>query len=445
MEGTLRDVMDNTEADPRQVLFDQLDSQTLGPGWLLPVRKAAVARFADSGFPTTRDEDWRFTNVSPIRDLAFKPTYAAPDDESQVAELVQKSLLPQLDAVRLVFVDGAFMPALSSNSNGEAGVSVRSLKEAFQADPLLLQSHLTRYSQSDQNAFAALNTAYFAEGAVIHIEKNVSASRPVHLIFAKTGSDVGMTIHPRNLVVVESGASVTVVEEYLGREGSATLTNAVTEFVVGKNAYVEHVKVQDEARNSFHVAGLYAQLEQDSRFRSHSLALGAQISRNNLRTKLDGPGLECVLNGLYLTKGKQLADHHMVVEHAKPHCDSHEYFNGILDDQSRGVFHGRILVQQQAQKTDAKQTNKNLLLSDEATANTKPQLEIYADDVKCTHGATIGQMDEEAIFYLRARGVPHLVARRLLMHAFAGEIIERIECDPVRETLDAVVWQRLEE
>ena len=208
---------------------------------------------------------------------------------------------------------------------------------------------------------------------------------------------------------------------------------------------MEHIKIQDEAPESYHVAGIYAQLERSSRFRSHSLALGAKLSRNNIRTKLDGEGVECVLNGLYLTRGEQLADHHMIVEHAKPHCDSHEYFNGILDGASRGVFHGRILVRPDAQKTDAKQTNKNLLLSDDATANTKPQLEIYADDVKCTHGATIGQMDEEAIFYLRARGVPLLVARRMLMHAFAGEIIERIECEPIRERLDRVVWQRLEE
>jgi len=434
-----------TEGDPRQELFDQLDGKSLGPKWLVPVRKSAVARFADAGFPTQKDEDWRFTNVSAIKKLAFKPVYEAQEGTS-LSSFKDRSLVGELDAHRLVFVDGVFSKELSNLSDSQDGVVVMDLKQAFDHDPLYLQGHLTRYSQSDQNAFTALNTAYFADGAVIRIRKNIAAERMVHLVFLSSGREEGITMHPRNLVTVENGASATIVEEYLGLGGgSPTLTNAISEFVVGENAYVEHIKIQDESLNSYHVAGIYAQLERSCRFRSHSLALGSKLSRNNIRTKLDGEGVECVLNGLYITKQDQLADHHMIVDHAKPHCDSHEYFNGILDDQSRGVFHGRILVRQEAQKTDAKQTNKNLLLSDEATANTKPQLEIYADDVKCTHGATIGQMDNEAIFYLRARGVPLAVARRMLMHAFAGEIIDRIESEPIREKLDQVVWQRLEE
>ena len=434
-----------TKVDPRQELFDQLDGKSLGPKWLVPIRKSAVARFADAGFPTQKDEDWRFTNVSAIKELAFKPVYEAIEGTS-LSSIKDRSLLGELDARRLVFVDGVFSKDLSNLSTEEKGVSVMDLKQAFDHDPLHLQGHITRYSQSDQNAFTALNTAYFADGAVIRIKKNIAAEQTVHLVYLSSGREEGMTMHPRNLVTVENGASVTIVEEYLGLGGGApTLTNAISEFVVGENAYVEHIKIQDESTNSYHVAGIYAQLERSCRFRSHSLALGAKLSRNNIRTKLDGEGVECVLNGLYLTKGDQVADHHMIVEHAKPHCDSHEYFNGILDGQSRGVFHGRILVRQEAQKTDAKQTNKNLLLSDDATANTKPQLEIYADDVKCTHGATIGQMDEEAIFYLRARGVPLQVARQMLIHAFAGEIIDRIESELVREKLDRVVWQRLED
>ncbi|MCS1411266.1 MAG: FeS cluster assembly protein SufD [Verrucomicrobia subdivision 3 bacterium] len=434
----------SSDIDPRQSLFDQLDGRSLGPDWLLPIRKAAAARFADAGFPTVRDEDWRFTNIAPIRDLAFRPVYEAPAVEV-LSGVTEQSLLARLDGLQLVFVDGAFVPELSGDRVNGDGVYVSNLKQAFLDDPLYLQEHITRYSQTDQNAFTALNTAYFADGAVIRIGRNTAVERPLHLVFVASGSEEGQTANPRNLIAVESGASVTIAEEYFGLGESATFTNVVTEFVVGANARVEHVKVQDERRHSFHVAGIYAQLGRDCRFRSHSFALGAKLSRNNIRTKLDGEGLECVLNGLYLTKGEQLADHHMVVEHAKPHCESHEYFNGILDEQSRGVFHGRILVQPHAQKTDAKQTNKNLLLSDGATANTKPQLEIYADDVKCTHGATIGQMDEEAIFYLRARGVPLVVARRMLMHAFAGEIVERIEHDAIRERLDGVTWNRLEE
>jgi len=218
----------------------------------------------------------------------------------------------------------------------------------------------------------------------------------------------------------------------------------VTEIIAGDNAQVEYVKLQDEAPEAFHIATIAGEFGRTSRVHVHSFALGARLSRNNIRVKLAGEGLECILNGLYLTRDEQLADHHMIVEHAQPHCASHEYFNGILDDKSKGVFHGRIYVHPVAQKTDAKQTNKNLLLSDHATANTKPQLEIYADDVKCTHGATIGQLNAESIFYLRSRGMNEDTARHMLIHAFAGEIIERIQCPPAREIIDKLIWDRLE-
>ena len=224
----------------------------------------------------------------------------------------------------------------------------------------------------------------------------------------------------------------------------AYLTNAVTESIAGDNAHVEWVKLQDEAANAYHLATIHGQFGRASNVKVHSFALGARLSRTHIRAKLAGEGLECILNGLYLTRDEQLADHHMVVEHAEPHCASHEYFNGILDDKSKGVFHGRIYVHQSAQKTDAKQTNKNLLLSDDATVDTKPQLEIYADDVKCTHGATVGQLNTEAIFYLRSRGMGVETARQMLIHAFAGEIIERVRCEPAREELDKIVWARLE-
>src|SRR5439155_17183857 len=237
---------------------------------------------------------------------------------------------------------------------------------------------------------------------------------------------------------------LTFVEFYVGTVDAPYFTNAVTELIAGEDAVVEHVKFQDESREAFHIATVHGQFGRRSRVSSHSFALGARLSRNNIYANLAGEGLECILNGLYLTKEEQLADHHMIVEHARPQCASHEYFNGILDDKSRGVFHGRILVRPIAQKTDAKQTNKNILLSDEATADTKPQLEIYADDVKCTHGATVGQLDEDAVYYLRSRGIGLDMARQMLIHAFAGEIINRVICVPVREELDRLVWERLE-
>jgi Fe-S cluster assembly protein SufD len=256
--------------------------------------------------------------------------------------------------------------------------------------------------------------------------------------------DSGATTNPRTLVIAGRNSRATVIESFAGTIDAPYFTNAVTELALDDGAVVEHCKVQDESLSAFHIAAIHAHMGRGANLVSHSFASGARLSRNNIRTSLAGEGVECVLNGLYLTKGDQLADHHMVVEHAQPHCASHEYFNGILDGRSRGVFHGRILVRQAAQKTDAKQTNKNLLLSENATVDTKPQLEIYADDVKCTHGATIGQLNDESIFYLRARGIGAETARRMLIHAFAGEIIERIRCRPLREELDRVVWDRLE-
>ena len=235
-----------------------------------------------------------------------------------------------------------------------------------------------------------------------------------------------------------------MLESYVSTTDAGYFTNAVTELVLGDSAIVEHCKFQDESLSAFHIAAFHAHLGRSCNLISHSIATGSRLSRNNIRTALAGEGVECVLNGLYLTRGDQLADHHMIVEHAQPHCNSHEYYNGILDGRSKGVFHGRILVRQPAQKTDAKQTNKNLLLSEDATVDTKPQVEIYADDVKCTHGATIGQLNEESIFYLRARGIGAETARRMLIHAFAGEIIERVRHAPAREELDKLVWERLE-
>ena len=289
-----------------------------------------------------------------------------------------------------------------------------------------------------------MNQAFFLDGAFVHVPEGVDVKTPIQFVYICSAKEAGATVQPRNLIVAGANSRVTIVESYLATTNTAYFTNAVTEIFADDHAFVEHLKFQDEALNAFHIAAIHGEFGRASNVNIHSFALGAKLSRNNIRTKLAGEGLECILNGLYLTRGEQLADHHMVVEHAQPHCASHEYFNGILDDKSKGVFHGRILVQQIAQKTDAKQTNKNLLLSDDATADTKPQLEIYADDVKCTHGATIGQLNDESIFYLRTRGIGTDMARQMLIHAFAGEIIERVKCEPAREELDKVIWDRLE-
>ncbi len=422
--------------------FQHFESATQQPSWLLPLRKAGMTRFAELGFPTLQDEDWRFTNVAPIAKLPFKPMFEAAADATESA--LKDYAFANLAGPRLVFVNGHFNAGLSSVRDLPAGVKIASLASALVSDTVLIEKQLNHCARMDDTAFAVLNQAFFLDGGFIHVPAGKVIAEPIQLIFISTAKHNGDTTHPRNLIIAGANSKVTVIESYLSTGGAAYFTNAVTEIIAGDNTALEHVKFQDEAAAAFHIATIAGELGRASNVNIHSFALGAKLSRNNIRTKLAGEGLECILNGLYLTRGEQLADHHMIVEHAQPHCASHEYFNGILDDKSRGVFHGRIYVHPIAQKTDAKQTNKNLLLSDDATADTKPQLEIYADDVKCTHGATIGQLNDESIFYLRSRGIPENTARRMLIHAFAGEIIERVQCEPVREQLDKIVWDRLE-
>jgi Fe-S cluster assembly protein SufD len=369
--------------------------------------------------------------------------------ELPTAELPEKSLqtfaFAGLPGSRLVFVNGHHAPALSRVLPQKGGVQIGSLAAALAAGSAVAEQHLARHASAEHNAFTALNTAFFQDGAFIHVPPGQAVEEPVQLVFVTTAREAGATTQPRNLIVADRLSRLTVLESQVSLVEAPYFTNAVTELLAGEGAVVEHCKYQDESLSAFHVAAIHLHLGRSANVIWHSIANGAKLSRNNITTVLAGEGIECVLNGLYLTRQDQLADHHMVVEHARPHCNSHEYFNGILDDRSRGVFHGRILVRPVAQKTDAKQTNKNLLLSDAATIDTKPQLEIYADDVRCTHGATVGQLNEESIFYLRARGIGLETARRMLIHAFAGEIIERIRCEPMREELDQIIWERLEQ
>jgi Fe-S cluster assembly protein SufD len=390
----------------------------------LPTRGEGGARFAELGFPTTRDEDWRFTSVAPIAELEF--TAAKADATASLDGCV----FSEIDGPQLVFVNGHFSSELSSVGELPAGMEIGNLAAAA-CEPC-----------EAGDAFGALNAASFTDGAWVRVADGVCFESPIRVYFLSTGGD-GSTANIRNHITLGANSKATILESWTGAD-AAYFNNVITELSVGHNAQLEHLKFQDESTAAFHVAGLHAVMGRDCRVAHHSIALGGRIARNNIRARLDGTGIEAVLNGLYLPRGKQLIDHHMVVDHLQPHCDSHEYFNGILDDNARAVFHGRIHVHKGADKTDAKQTNKNLLLSDNATVNTKPQLEIYADDVKCTHGATIGQMNAEQIFYLRTRGLDEKAARRMIMHAFAGEIIERIGCEPARAELDRLVWDRLE-
>lgn len=422
--------------------FQRLARALSQPEWVGPLRQAGLQRLEALGLPTPRHEDWRFTNIAPILRLPFRPVLE--QDQPPPQGWLEAYLFRAVPGPRLVFVNGRFAPELSSLSDVPAGVTAMSLAAALAAEHPLLRQHLGRFAEQADNGFSALNQAFFTDGAFVHVPAGCVLESPLHLIHVVSSRQHGATFHVRNVVVAGAGSRVTMLESYLADGGTQYFTNAVTELTVGEEAAVEFLKFQDEAPDAFHMAAWHGEFGRASTVWMHSFALGSKLSRNNIRVKLAGEGLECILNGLYLTRDEQLADHHMIVEHAQPACASHEYFNGILDDRSRGVFHGRIYVHPVAQKTDAKQTNKNLLLSDEAVANTKPQLEIYADDVKCTHGATVGQLDEEAIFYLRTRGIGPATARRMLIHAFAGEITERVQCEPARAALDRLVWDRLE-
>jgi len=422
--------------------FSRFES-ALQPSWLMPLRKAGIAGFAKLGFPTLQDEDWRFTNIAPLARLPLQPASEPANDAAAKAAL-EKYIFAGLPGARLVFVNGYYSTALSSLRGLPAGVKVSNLEAAMVANSVFVEKQFGRCVLTDDSAFAALNQAFFRDGGFVYVPAGVAIAEPIQFIFISTAKQDGETIQPRNLIIAEANSKVTVIESYLSTHNTAYFTNAVTEIAAADNAALEHVKFQDEADDAFHLATIAGKLGRASHVSVHSFALGAKLSRTSIRANLAGEGLECILNGLYLTRGEQLADHHMIVEHAQPHCASHEYFNGILDDKSKGVFHGRIYVHPLAQKTDAKQTNKNLLLSDDATADTKPQLEIYADDVKCTHGATIGQLNDESIFYLRSRGLGKDTARQMLIHAFAGEIIARVKHEAVRERLDQVIWDRLE-
>ncbi len=411
-------------------------SDAPGPEWLRGLRSAAAARFDALGFPTRRDEEWRFTNVSPIVETPF--ALASRAQSEMTADMLRHYTYEGMGGTQLVFVNGHFHADLSSPAFPH-GVVVSSLASAMAAYPNLVESHLGRHAQFTTQAFVALNTAALEDGAFVHIKRGTVVDEPIHLLFVSTPSAGPTVSHPRTLIIAEENCQATIVESYSGTPDRVYFTNAVTEVAVAENAVLDHYKVQRESLKAYHVATMQLQLARSANFSSHSIALGGSLVRNDANAYLGGEGIECTLNGVYLGNDRQVIDNHTAIDHAMPHCNSHEVYKGILDGHSRGVFNGKIFVRQDAQKTDAKQTNQTLLLSPTAQIDTKPQLEIFADDVKCTHGATIGQLSDEALFYLRARGIPKDQARALLTYAFAGDIVSRIKVDAIRAQLDQVL------
>jgi len=410
------------------------------PAWLKELRQGAITRFAELGFPTMKQEEWRFTSVAPIAETHFKLSHAR---RSQLPG--HRDIEPLLlgTGPRIVFVDGQFAPGLSSAAGVPPGVQATSLAAALRAGPIgeLAQQHLARYARWRESAFAALNTAFLADGAYVYVPAQTIIERPLEVLFVATaqGTEGPTVSHPRSLIVIERGARAAVVESYVALADGVYWTNAVTEVVVGDGARAEYYRVQREGPRAYHVATTHSQQGRDSFLGLHAVTLGGSLARHDINTVLDGPGGELILNGLYLLGRAQHADHHTIIDHAKPHCASHEFFNGVLAERAHGVFNGRIIVRPGAQRTDSKQTNNNLLLSTEARADSQPQLEIYADDVKCTHGSTVGPIDETALYYLRSRGLSLETARSLLTYGFAAEILGRMERADLRDNLDRLV------
>ena len=415
------------------------------PAWLRELRRQAIARFAELGFPSTKQEEWRFTSVAPIVDTAFALSHGR-----ETAGVTGSALTPYWiagpEAIRLAFVNGAFAPALSALPALPPGVRAGSLRAALASEPEVTQRHLAHHADYQASPFAALNTAFLSDGGFVYVPAGVELERPIELLFAVAagkGDGEPRVSHPRSLVIVERGARATVLESYVALQGGVYWTNAVTEIALAEGARLEHYRIQRESREAYQVATTHATQGRDTLLRLHPVALGAALARHDVRTQLAGTGGELILNGLYLLRGRQHADHHTVIDHAQPHCASHEYFNGLLGEQAHGVFNGRIIVRPGAQRTDSKQTNNNLLLSAEARADSQPQLEIYADDVKCTHGSTVGPLDETALYYLRSRGLAPETAAGMLTYGFAAEILGRMAHAGVRDELDRVIRARL--
>ena len=413
------------------------------PDAIRSLRLSAITRFEALGFPTTRNEDWHFTSVSPIVEGQFAPL-TKPTGAVTSAQLAPFSFGTS-GCHTLVFVNGRYNAALSGGETLPDGVRVMPLAQAYSELPMLVDQHLGQIASFDAHTFTALNTAFINDGAVVHVAKDIEVARPIHLLFISDAAATQGAANPRNLIVLDRSSKATVIESFAGIGGGAYFTNAVTEASIGDGATLTHLKLQRESAEAFHVGTLDVRQARDSHLFSFSFATGAALSRTNIYTELRGEGCGATLNGLYLGDGDQHIDHQTRIEHVEPNCYSRELYKGILDGSAHGVFNGKVYVHPEAQKTDGKQTNNTLLLSEKAQIDTKPQLEIFADDVKCTHGATVGRLDETSLFYMKSRGINARTARELLTYAFAADVLETIELAEVREGLESATLRRYTE
>jgi Fe-S cluster assembly protein SufD len=410
------------------------------PEWVRAMRSSALERFTQLGFPTTKNEDWHFTSVQPIAERLFVPL-TSPSGDVRRTELEPYLFADTEHCPLAVFVNGRFAPELSHLENLPPGVRVLPMARAWVEAPELAR-RIGSVARYDGQTFTALNTAFLHDGALIHVAADRTVELPIHLVFVTDRHGANGVSYPRNLLVAGPNAKATVIESYAGLGDASYFTNAVTEVVVERGAALHHYKLQRESPHAYHVGTIEATQERDSHYVSFSLATGAALSRTNISTLLDGEGCGATLNGLYMLDGAQHGDHQTRIEHAQPNTFSRELYKGVLDGESHGVFNGKVYVQPVAQKTDGKQTNNTLLLSERAQIDTKPQLEIFADDVKCTHGATVGRLDEVSLFYMKSRGISADEARKLLTYAFAADVLETIAHDGVRNALEAMTLAR---
>ncbi len=412
------------------------------PEWVTDLRREAISGFGNTGFPMLSDEEWRFTNLDVLRRTSFSIVGNGISDVSE--KTVDSYGFSGLSCVRLVFVNGRFASPPSDELRDEEGVIATSLSKAACEYSDLVRNHLARYADYEKDPFISLNTSYFEDGVFIYVPDGVVFEKPVHVLYISTDEGQPMFVNPRNLIVVGQSSGAKVVEHYVSTSQNVYFSNVVTEVVCGENANLEHYRLEFESQKAFNFSTLRVNQRKNSNIASHSVLCGGALVRNNIHPVLAGEGCNSDIYGLFMSEGRQHMDNFMRVEHASPHCDSRQFYNGVLDGRSKGVFHGRIMVHEGAEKTDAKQTNRNLLLSDMAQIDTKPQLEIYNDDVKCTHGATIGQMDEEALFYLCSRGIPMRKAKIIMLRAFTNETLENMSISSIRDALEDSVMQWFE-
>ncbi len=409
------------------------------PEFLRVLRQQGIDHFSSKGLPTIRDEEWRFTNVAPLGRVQFELT------DGQGREVESDEVHPFFfdGAIHLVFVDGVYAPDLSQAAELPEGVFVGTVASVLAEDPERIEPWLGRRARVASHAFVALNTAFLQDGLFVHVPKGTVLEQPVHVLNVARGGGRSIVSHLRHVIVAEESSQLTVLESYRCLEDGGYFNCPVTEVYAAKNAHIDHYKLQRESTDAFHMATLEIVTERDATVRATSVSLGGGLVRNDFNGAMVGEHSEVILNGLYFVDGEQVVDHHMLVEHVAPNCHSWELFKGILEGRGKTVFNGKIHVYQAAQKTDAKQSNRNLLLSKGAIAHSNPQLEIYADDVRCTHGSTVGELDDEAVFYLRSRGIGEAAARSLLTFAFASEVVQTIRYDAVREHLEEFLFARL--